>query len=321
MHIRTHHPFWVWWAWIHAGHSRLRMVRERRLVLRVSRLGRWHAVVMERSWLRARGSIAVGHQMRWRSTIRWPVDRRHTGRRRRVVGVINPSRPLRRRWRWLLRRSWQWRSVLIRWTRRRTSSNWCHAWTVRIDVLFRFNVLRLTVLSHLLSRTRLAWEWRCWSTKGLPLFIGIGRLRWIDVTGSLAPAIGRCRPGRRSMRAAGPILLHWRRTSPRRRLWSLSSIGLGVNVGRHSLRETSRGLTSPQKLKSGFDVRVGRIQLSSSLVRVQSIVNLIIARLVLEGFVSSVVLVGAANQTYQSAQVIPNLRYVRVQAYRAGIRI
>lgn len=121
------------------------------------------------------------------------------------------------------------------------------------------------------------------------------------------------------MRAAGAGLLNGRRTGPRRRLRPLSSVRLGVNVSGYGLREASRRLAGPQKLKPGLDVRIGGVQLSGSLVRVQSVVDLIVARLVLEAFVSSVVRARVANQTYQSTQVIPNLRYVRVQAYRSGV--
>lgn len=174
--------------------------------------------------------------MRWRRTVRRAICGSHSrGRCRCVVWIIHSGRPLPGGWGRLLRWPRKRRGVLSR-RRRRAPANRCRHWAIRF-----------AVLPHLLPRTGLAWEWRCWPAKGLSLVVGIRWLRWVDIGCSLTPTVGRSGSGRWSMRTSGAGLCQRRRRAgPRGSLWSLSSVRLGMNVSRHSLREISRGLASPE---------------------------------------------------------------------------
>lgn len=81
------------------------------------------------------------------------------------------------------------------------------------------------------------------------------------------------------------------------------------------VRQPIRRLALEQS-QPGFDVHIGRIQVSSSGVCVKRITGLIVARLVLVEcqLDRSIVVVIRDNKTYKSAKIIPNLRDVRVQA-------
>lgn len=57
---------------------------------------------------------------------------------------------------------------------------------------------------------------------------------------------------------------------------------LGMDISWHGSRTSAVSLAVAEKLQPGLDVRVGRIQLGSSLVRIQCIINLVVAALILE---------------------------------------
>lgn len=61
---------------------------------------------------------------------------------------------------------------------------------------------------------------------------------------------------------------------------TLLLVCLRMDVGRHGRRAGAVGLPIPQELEPGLDMGVGLVQLRSTLVSIQSIVDLVIAALV-----------------------------------------
>lgn len=57
---------------------------------------------------------------------------------------------------------------------------------------------------------------------------------------------------------------------------------LGMDISWHRSRTGAVSLAVAEKLQSGLDVRVRRIQLGGSLIGIQRIVNLVVAALILE---------------------------------------
>lgn len=283
------------------GHSRLGLKRNnsslntvragcvrvgwiRRLVLRIGRLRRRHPIIMHgRPAIVPWAVCAVRHQ-RVRSTSTWTGGRGrlHHGSRRVVVRISNPGRWLGHLGRLLgllrRRRRRRCRVVRGRWGR----------WAA--PELFRHPVGFL-IRPHLLFRlgTRLPLTGRSWATKGLPLCgIRVWRLwRRVDIRDPTCPRTrarawsaavehrlrglrGRCGPRASPLRAG--------RTN---RTGSL--VGLRVNVSWHrrlSWWGTIR-LSISQQLQPSLDVRVRGVQLGGTLVRVQSIRDLVVAGLIL----------------------------------------
>lgn len=107
------------------------------------------------------------------------------------------------------------------------------------------------------------------------------------------------------------------------------------NIGRHGrlTRRDAIGAAITQKLKPSLDMRVGRIQLGGSLVSIEGIVYLVVARFILkqqsaersqdDKDTRSHPRYGGrkAGQTYQSTKVVPDLRDEGVQANRTGVRV
>lgn len=92
---------------------------------------------------------------------------------------------------------------------------------------------------------------------------------------------------RTSERRRSVWLLRWLwtlRAVPLRSRWTRSLVRLGMDVGRHRSAWGARtiALTSPQQVETGFDVRVAGVQLGCPLVGVESVVNLVVAGLILK---------------------------------------
>lgn len=84
------------------------------------------------------------------------------------------------------------------------------------------------------------------------------------------------------------------------------------------------GTTRAKKLEASFDVRVTWIQFCRPLVGVQGISDLVVARLVLHtALVTSYTYKKSrySLKTYQSAEIVPDLRNVRVQANSPRVRV
>lgn len=84
------------------------------------------------------------------------------------------------------------------------------------------------------------------------------------------------------------------------------------------------GTTRAKKLEASFDVWVTWIQLRCPLVGVQGISDLVVARLVLHAeLVISYTYEKSrlSLKTYQSAEIVPDLRNVRVQANSPRVRV
>ena len=107
------------------------------------------------------------------------------------------------------------------------------------------------------------------------------RIEWWRVAvlhGVQAPAeIGRWRCMTRRARRRSPL---W--------TWRPRDVGslvlLGVDILRHGsrvLRRHARPLVVPQQLQPGLDVLIARVEVGCALVRIQGVVGLIVARLVL----------------------------------------
>lgn len=102
-----------------------------------------------------------------------------------------------------------------------------------------------------------------------------------------------------------------------------SLVRLGVNIlrrRRRGLELHTRALTTSQELQPRLDVLVGGIQLCGALVGIESIVGLVVARLVLK-LINCAPAFGVVIMTYQCSEVIPHLRDVRVEADRTGVRV
>jgi hypothetical protein len=172
--------------------------------------------------------------------------------------------------------------------------------------------------SLLLERGLLLWRWRRWGRlllsldlllahllllpwAGLPLerwrrgrgvlrspvrlptlLVGVGRLgRWVHIT-TMTPAIGGW-PSR-GTRWGWRRLLLWlvTRTGPLGS-WRSASVSIRVNIrglGNTGLRPGASATVS-QEVEPGLDMRVVLVKISRPLVCVQSIVDLVVARLVL----------------------------------------
>lgn len=192
----------------------------------------------------------------------------------------------------------------------------------------RAHVARLLVRPHLLIHpgARLAWWWR----RGTGCLTVLVRVRWLRRRVDLGEPIG------------GPVSWSWagwwsgwcwrrclRGGSPLRPWWTHGAGGL-VCIGVHILRNRRRGvhrghaLSASEKLQACLDVDIAGIQLVRALVRIERIADLIVARLVLQVWVSNVpneISVTREHGAYKSAKVVPDLGNVRVEAYRAGVRI
>lgn len=91
-----------------------------------------------------------------------------------------------------------------------------------------------------------------------------------------------------------------------RSLWALSLVRLRMDVSRsgsRSARYNAVRLASTKELQSSLDVRVLRVQLSSSLISIESVCDLVVATLV------------------QSTEIIPYFGDVWVQANGPRIRV
>jgi hypothetical protein len=81
------------------------------------------------------------------------------------------------------------------------------------------------------------------------------------------------------------------------------------------------GLAVLQELQASFDMHVRRVKISSTLVCVERIGCLVIARLVLEHVSGCFAEARAEKQTYQCTKVVPDLRYIWVQTDCSGVCI
>lgn len=135
--------------------------------------------------------------------------------------------------------------------------------------------------------------------------IGVGRLRRrVDIGKATSPAVTSTLRSRRRTawgwlsRGASPL----RSSRPSR---SSSLVGLRMNICwlRSRRRGSAVGLARAQELQTSLDVRVAGVKLGSTLVSVQGIRDLVIARFV------------------QSAEVIPDFGDVGVEADGSGVGI
>jgi hypothetical protein len=262
----------------------VRVWRVRRLMLRICRLGRRHAVLVHgRPTIVTGAAGAVRHQRvrgsRARASRRGGM--KHSGRGvAPIVRIADTWRRLRslRRLLRLLRRGWRWGSGVVCWRRRGGSS----------PVLVGHPV-GLLVWSHLLLRLRAGrpLTGRRLASKRLTLgSVRIPRLRGrIDIRDPTSP-----RALTRAWRAAVQHRLRrlrrrrpGARASPlrsRRANGASSLVSLRVNIGGLS-RRGAASLPAMKQLQPGLDVRVRRVELSGAGVRIEGIGRLVIARLVL----------------------------------------
>lgn len=157
-----------------------------------------------------------------------------------------------------------------------------HHWSSRASWTSRSGWIRVLPHLLLLAGTRLTRKRWGWSPKRLTaLLIRIWRLgRRIHFR---KPRPIARRTGRRSRRRLSLLRTRTRvgPLRPRRSNCALKLVSLGVDIGRHGSRACAIGLAVPQELQPRLDVGVGRIQLSRSLIGIQSIIDLVIAALVL----------------------------------------
>lgn len=287
------------------------LLRIRRLVLRISRLWRGHAVVVHRAQLRPGAVVPIRHQRRWsRGRSVYSIGGRRRSRRSRcrgwaaVVGISNARWWLRGWWQGLLLRWWRWRVVQWRRCSRSHHRTSRPCWTALPRGIL--------VLSHLLllARARLTRKrWRGWSPQRLTtLLIRIWRLRRRVHFRKPRPIAGWSR--RRAWWRLG-LLGTGSRVGPLRTWWpdgSLVLVCLGMDISWHRSRTGAVSLAVTKKLQPGLDVRIGRVQLGRSLIGIQCIINLVIAALILKRMSAvCTAQVLALVATYQSAKVIPDL--------------
>jgi hypothetical protein len=276
---------------VHLGrHARVRRVRHAgfwttvtrvfmmrrivRLMLRVRRLRRRHAALMHADVVPRAGG-AVQHRVGRIGTInntRWWWW--HSWRRASVVRVGHAFTRL-RSWGSLRRlRLLHLRTAIVRRGRGRPATKWLRS-------------VRLSKRSHLLLLpwTRLTRDRRGLPAERIPIgsSIGIWRLWWwVDVVDPSPTGGPRHRARRRTV---WRLRLLGSRASPlrtRRSDSALVLICLRMHVGGHGrLRNLAIGTAVTQQLQPGLDMRVGWVEFSSTLVCIQRIADLVVARLIL----------------------------------------
>lgn len=279
VHLRRHpHLRRVSHASFRPAVARVFMMRRVvRLMLGIRRLGGWHAALMHADVV-PRAVGAVQHRIRLRRTA---IDTRwrwwHSRRRPSVVGIrhafarLRSRRTLRRRGLLLHRRTAE-----VRRRRRRPTAEWLRS-------------VGLSKGPHLLllPRARLPRDRRGLPAKRITVRSSIGVWRLGRRVYVVDPS-----PSSRTWHGAGGRTV-WRlrllrcRASPlraRRSDSALVLVCLRVHVGRHGrLRYLAVCTTVTQQLQPCLDMRVGWVQFSSPLIRIQGIADLVVAGLVLYG--------------------------------------
>lgn len=99
-------------------------------------------------------------------------------------------------------------------------------------------------------------------------------------------------------------------------------IRLRMDISGHGSSTSAISLAVTKKLQPGLDVRVGGIQLGRSLIGIQSIIDLVVAALILErkSTVCTMQVEGIVA-THKSPEVIPDLRNEGVQANGPAVSI